>query len=145
MRLSVLWLVPILVGSLVLNRTYAEAGGEMLIRLVLPTTELTAVLDDNATSRSFFEQLPLDVTLEDYHSTEKIFDPPKPLSTEGAPSGYDPAEGDITYFAPWGNLAIFYRDFRYSRGLIRMGQLSGDISALNGGGPIRARLEAIVD
>lgn len=24
----------------------------------------------------------------------------------------------ITYYAPWGNLAIFYRDFGYSAGLV---------------------------
>jgi hypothetical protein len=31
--------------------------------------------------------------------------------------------GDITYYAPWGNLALFYRDFPYSNGLIRLGTL----------------------
>ncbi|WP_337926728.1 cyclophilin-like fold protein [Paenibacillus caui] len=29
----------------------------------------------------------------------------------------------ITYYAPWGNLAIFYRDFRYSSGLIKLGSI----------------------
>jgi hypothetical protein len=31
--------------------------------------------------------------------------------------------GDITYYAPWGNLAIFYRDFGYSPGLVRLGHI----------------------
>jgi len=38
--------------------------------------------------------------------------------------------GDITYYAPWGNLAIFYRDFDYSRGLVRLGRIDSGIEAL---------------
>ncbi len=38
------------------------------------------------------------------------------LSTEGAPAGVDPDLGDLTYYARWGNLAIFYRDSGFSEG-----------------------------
>ena len=62
--------------------------------------------------------LPLTLTLKDYAGTEKISDLPRKLSTQGAPSGSDPSVGDITLYAPWGNLAIFYRDFGYASGLI---------------------------
>jgi hypothetical protein len=49
--------------------------------------------------------------LKNYASTEKISYLARKLSTEGAPAGCDPDVGDITYYAPWGNLAIFYKDF----------------------------------
>jgi len=38
--------------------------------------------------------------------------------------------GDIAYYAPWGSLAIFHRDFSYSRGLVRLGRLEGHVEAL---------------
>jgi hypothetical protein len=38
--------------------------------------------------------------------------------------------GDITYYAPWGNLAIFYRDFGYSPGLVRLGRIDSGIETL---------------
>ena len=38
--------------------------------------------------------------------------------------------GDITYYAPWGNLAIFYKDFGYSRSLIMLGKLDSGIEKL---------------
>ncbi len=60
--------------------------------------------------------VPLTLTLEDYASTEKISDLPKRVSTEGAPSGSDPSVEDIAFYAPWGNLAIFYRDAGYANG-----------------------------
>ena len=87
---------------------------------------LTAVLYDSAAARDFMAQLPLTLTLSDFNSTEKIADLPERLSTDGAPEGFTPVAGDIAYYAPWGNLAIFYRNFRYSRQLIHLGKIDGD-------------------
>ena len=66
----------------------------------------------------FISLLPLQLTLEDYAGTEKGGQLPKKLSTEGSPAGSDPSIGDITYYAPWGNLAIFYKDFSFAHCLI---------------------------
>ena len=40
------------------------------------------------------------------------------LSTDGAPAGVDPEIGDIAYYAPWGNLALFYSDVHKTRGRV---------------------------
>ncbi len=92
------------------TKTFPKEADSMKIRLKVGDTVLTAALIDSSTTRDFISLLPLTLTLEDYAGTEKISDLPKRLSTEGAPSGSDPSVGDITYYAPWGNLAIFYRD-----------------------------------
>src|SRR5437660_10677491 len=63
-------------------------------------------LNDSKAAQEFAALLRLSLTLEDYASTEKISDLPKRLSTEGAAPGFDPS-GDIAYYAPWGNLAVF--------------------------------------
>ena len=60
-----------------------------------------------------------------------------------APSGIDPSIGDITYYVPWGNLAIFIRDFGYSNGLVLLGKIDGDIEALRVSGPVSATIEMI--
>lgn len=111
------------------------------IKIVTSDTTLSASLDDNATSRDFISLLPLELTLEDYAGTEKISALPKKLSLEDAPSGYDPSVGDITYYAPWGNLAIFYNDFGYANGLIKLGNISNGIEALRKETPIQIRIE----
>lgn len=115
----------------------------MKIRIIVEGTELTATLEDTAAGRDFATLLPLDLTLEDYHGIEKIADLPKRLSTEDAPAGVDPDVGDITYYAPWGNLALFYRDFGYARGLVRLGRIHGDVTALGGDKPLRVRIERV--
>jgi len=95
----------------------------MQIRLTGDGVVLTATMLDNATSRDFLALLPLTLTLRDYSQTEKVSDLPRQLSTDGAPEGHDPEIGDIAYYAPWGNLAIFYRDFGYSVGLVHLGTI----------------------
>lgn len=37
---------------------------------------------------------------------------------------------DQRYYSPWGNLAIFYEDFDYSPGLVKLGRVDSDIEAL---------------
>lgn len=108
-------------------------------------TVLTAVLNDSKAAQEFAAMLPLDLTLEDYNRTEKISDLPRELTRERVPAGFDPSAGDITFYAPWGNLALFYRDFRYSEGLVPLGHIEGGVEALARPGPIAARIERLTD
>ena len=47
----------------------------------------------------------------------------------------------IAYYAPWGNLAIFYKDFRDSRGLIGLGRIDSGIEALSAPGSLEVTIE----
>ncbi len=85
--------------------------------------EVFVKLEDNQASRDFLEMLPLTLTFEDFNSTEKIATLPNELSTEGQPSGYTPETGDFAYYAPWGNISVFYKDFRYSNSLYKLGTI----------------------
>lgn len=85
--------------------------------------EVFVNLDDNQASRDFLEMLPLTLTFEDFNSTEKIANLPNELSTEGQPSGYIPEIGDFAYYAPWENISVFYKDFRYSESLYKLGTI----------------------
>ena len=111
------------------------------INITIGDTILTATLYDNPTTRDLIALLPLDLTLEDYAATEKICYLPQKLSQTDAPSGFDPSVGDITYYAPWGNLAIFYKDFGYASGLISLGKIDHSIEAFNKSGSINVRIE----
>jgi hypothetical protein len=114
----------------------------MKIRITIQGAPATATLEDTETARDFASLLPLTLTLEDYAATEKISDLPRTLSTKGAPAGTAAAAGDITYYAPWGNLALFYRPFRYSEGLVRLGKIDGDgVELLRHPGPLKASIE----
>ncbi|MBE9020854.1 hypothetical protein IQ272_32955 [Chroococcidiopsidales cyanobacterium LEGE 13417] len=115
----------------------------MKIGIKVQDKVVTATLIDNPTTQDFISLLPLTLTLEDYARTEKISNLPERLSTEDAPPGSDPAVGDIAYYAPWGNLAIYYRDFGYSDGLVILGKIDGGIEALNVPGSVNVTIDRI--
>lgn len=143
-----------LVGTAVLlSASAADAAGQtpvpgqsgqvvssMRIDIDVEGATITATLDDSPAARDFASLLPLTLTLEDYNSTEKIDYLPRRLSIEGAPAGFDPSPGDLTYYAPWGNLAIFYKDFGYSRGLVKLGAIVSGGEALDVPGSVKVTI-----
>lgn len=101
------------------------------IQIELDGAVISATLDDNPTVRDFIARLPLTLELKDYASTEKVGFLPDKRTTQNAPPGSTPVVGDISYYAPWGNLAIFYKNFAYSAELVRLGRISSGIEHLN--------------
>ncbi|AQW32752.1 cyclophilin-like fold protein (plasmid) [Ralstonia syzygii subsp. celebesensis] len=111
------------------------------MRLTISGKAITAALNDSAAARDFAAQLPLTLVLEDYAATEKIAYLPRKLSTADAPNGFTPTAGDVTYYAPWGNLAIFYKGFRYSEGLVSLGRIDAGIEAL----AVRGEMHVLIE
>ncbi len=101
------------------------------IRISFGDTELSARLLENATARDLAAQLPLTLDFRDHNSAEKTATLPRALSTEGAPAGHDPAAGDIGYWAPDGDLVLYYDDDAAAfDGIIRIGEFEGDLASL---------------
>jgi hypothetical protein len=110
-------------------------------RITVGEKTLTGMLNNSATGRDFAGLLPLTLTLSDYHRTEKVSDLPQKLSTQDAPPGFKASTGDLTYYAPWGNLAIFYKDFPYASGLIPLGKIDSDVSPISSSSHLTATIE----
>lgn len=100
------------------------------VRITAGTRTWRARIADTIAGRAFLEQLPLTLRMKDYASTEVIADLPRALSREGAPASITPRAGDVTFYAPWGNLAIFHRDGHRSPGLLPLGRVDGDPAGL---------------
>lgn len=103
---------------------------DVRIRLAFNNTEIIVKMNDNPASLDFVKKLPLTLTFKDYAGTEKISYLPQKLSTEGSPSGYDPSVGELAYYAPWGNICFYYRDFGYSNGLVPLGSIESGMESL---------------
>lgn len=116
----------------------------MKIRIDVDGGAVMATLDNNSqAAKDFIALLPLTLTLNDYNATEKVSDLPRRLSTKDAPPGFDPSIGDIAYYAPWGNLAIFYKDFGYSSGLVKLGTIDAGLNRLSVPGSLKATIEVV--
>jgi hypothetical protein len=115
----------------------------MKIRVEFNGARMTATLYDNPSARDFASMLPLDLTIDDYSTNEKIAYLPRKLTEEGSGPFGNEAPGDLAYYAPWGNLAFFYGSYRYSSGLIRLGRIDGDIAPLLVRGKFDLRIELL--
>ena len=98
----------------------------MDIQISAGDLQVRGTLTDNPTSRSFAALLPLTLLVRDFEGTQRVADLPVRLDETGAPKVYRAMPGDITYFAPWGNLALFYGAGTFTGGLIRLGTLDPD-------------------
>ena len=127
------------------SREEPETPGEtsMKVKISVGDRTITATMENNAAGRDFLSRLPLEVTLNDYNNTtEKIFYPDPALTTEGVARGCAPTSGDITIYAPWGNVAIFCKNWSHSNDLIKIGRIDGNgIEALTVTGDITVKIE----
>lgn len=117
----------------------------MRIRLTVDGQSATATLYNNATARDFAALLPLSLTMVDYATIERVSNLPRKLSTQGAPDGMAPVAGELTHYAPWGNLAIFIQGRTYSRSLLPLGKVNEGLSVLAKPGPYKVRIERVED
>lgn len=105
----------------------------MDIRVTIDGEPVDATLNDSPAARDLASLLPLTLDLKDFHGTERVADPPRKLTTEGAPEPQVPKTGDLAYYAPWGNLAIFYKDGpSASEDLLVLGHIDADAGLLAG-------------
>jgi hypothetical protein len=79
----------------------------MRIRLTAGATVLDATLDDNATARDFASLLPLTPRMDDLFKREKYGHLSRSLAVGGEPR-FSYEIGDIAYWSPGPDIAVFY-------------------------------------
>ena len=113
----------------------------MKIKITTNGNVIKATLNNSEAAYDFASSLPLTLNMDDYGQSSKIKHLNKPLTTGESPSGFNPKAGDIIYFAPWRNLAIFYKDFGYASELVKLGEIDGDTSLFEAS----EKLETIIE
>lgn len=78
-------------------------------------------LNDSNAAKMLYEQLPLFIEVQNFSNNEKIFYPPEKLDTNGASLTRGGA-GTLAYYEPWGNVVMFYGDFRSNGDLFELGR-----------------------
>ncbi|MBE2321236.1 hypothetical protein FYK61_11530 [Xanthomonas citri] len=145
---SLLVLAACAAGNSVAQARASNSGSSskdprMKIRLIVGEQVATATLYDNATAKDFASLLPLSLTMTDYDTIERVSDLPRKLSTQGAPEGVAPVAGELTHYAPWGNLAIFIKPRSYSRSLLPLGKIDDGLAIVSQPGPYKMRIERV--
>ncbi|MDQ0772749.1 hypothetical protein QF026_001215 [Streptomyces aurantiacus] len=111
----------------------SDRNTAMDIQVTLDGRPVDATLNDSPAARDFAGLLPLTLDLKHFHQTERIADLPRRLTTSGAPEPAAAKAGDLAYYAPWGNLALFYREGpSASADLLILGHIDADTDQLAG-------------
>lgn len=118
-----------------------NAGDKMQIIIKNKNGEFKAILDDTLVARSFAAQLPIVLNLQDYANAEKYAKLKMPLDISNSPRGSDGKKGELSYFAPWQNFVIYYKDQSYYDGIVRLGEITDeDIAKVAIDGEIKIEL-----
>lgn len=78
------------------------------LKITFDNAEIIASIYHNQTSEAFLDSLPLTTVFEDFIKKEKISYLSEKYLIDRKSKSIIPSEGDIMYYVPWGNLAIFY-------------------------------------
>lgn len=110
--------------------TDETSTGDVQIRLAIGEQMVTAQLWDIPAAHDLVDQLPLTLTFRDLNNVEKIAPLPAPLTMDGVPAGDDPEVNDIGYYAPSGDLVLYYGDVGYWTGIVRLGRIDADMAVI---------------
>lgn len=124
-------------GTVAAKMESNEPGGREAMQVVVSAngSEIVFELNGSGAARALHAQLPLDIEVEDYGSKEKIFYPPKKLEITDTPLARDVRPGTLAYYAPWGDVVLFYDSFGPAAGLYELGRAvsgTGHIKSLSG-------------
>ena len=78
-------------------------------------------LNNSRAAKELYAQLPLRTTVENFSTNEKVFYPPQKLSIAGAPF-VDAQKGTLAYYAPWGDVVMFYAPCTPNSSLYELGK-----------------------
>ncbi len=100
------------------------------VRVLVGDRAFTAELYDNPTARDLADRLPVTLTVDDLHGTEKTGRLPFALTTDGVPRGSDPEVGELGYYAPGQDLVLYHGDVGSFDGIIRIGRFEDSIASI---------------
>ncbi len=110
-----------------------DTSGVVRIRLIIGDRVATATLDDTAPARDFATMLPVTTSMHDLLGREKPGRLPRQLDVGGATREYRYEVGEIAYWAPGNDIAIFYADDGQSipqPGLVRLGAIDTGLDVI---------------
>lgn len=128
------------------NTSLTGKSAIMRIRVQANGQDVTFELNESRAAMDLVAQLPLEIAVENYGGIEKIFYPPRKLDTTDTPLAENVTAGLLAYYAPWGNVVMFFDDFRPADGLYELGRVhEGGAMIENLSGTIRIEKLSVPD
>jgi len=127
------------------SKTSATTATSTKVRIRIGARTLTATVARNPTARDFVSLLPLTVRMSDLFGREKAGPLRRALARGGRPR-HTYSVGDIIYWSPGPDLAVYYRRGRSAipdPGIVLLARLDSGARAFNVPGTVRVKFERL--
>jgi hypothetical protein len=104
------------------------------LRIKITSGDKTAVfqLYSTAAAKELYEQLPLKLDLSNFRDAQWMFYPLKKLRVTAQEAYHDGKKGELSYYEPWGDVFMLYKDFYAGDKMHRLGVCISGIDEIAG-------------
>lgn len=92
-----------------------------VIRITCGKHTATFRLYDTTAAKELYKQLPLTLKVSNFEEAQWMFYPPKKLHVSENEAYHDGKKGELSYYEPWGDVFILYKDFYARDNMHRLG------------------------
>lgn len=94
---------------------------KMLVKISSQGQTAAFQLYDTVAAKEFYAQLPLKLDLSNFRDAQWMFYPPQTLNVTAAEAYHDGKKGELSYYEPWGDAFMLYKDFYAGDEMHRLG------------------------
>ena len=134
-RILTVLFVGFIMGAFITPRAHGLPLSDMQVKITSRGRTATFQLYDTVAAKEFYNQLPLDLELTNFRDAQWMFYPPEKLSVTAQEAYHDGKKGELSYYEPWGDAFMLYKDFYAGDEMHRLGvNLTGigEIAGMSG-------------
>lgn len=142
MTKKIILLLALIILSCEFGEINAQGNNMRQMKITVNGRELTAVLEDNATTRALIEKLPMTLPMMDLYGREMCYRFDSALPTDNVRStGYE--VGDIIYYPPSRSFVIMYKQDGARFSMQKIGKITSGAEIFNSTGDVEVSFDIV--
>lgn len=142
MTKKIILLLALIILSCEIGEINAQGNNMRQMKITVNGRELTAVLEDNATTRALIEKLPMTLPMMDLYGREMCYRFDSALPTDNVRStGYE--VGDIIYYPPSRSFVIMYKQDGARFSMQKIGKITSGAEIFNSTGDVEVSFDIV--
>ena len=142
MTKKIILLLALIILSCEFGEINAQGNNMRQMKITVNGRELTAVLEDNATTRALIEKLPMTLPMMDLYGREMCYRFDSALPTDNVRStGYE--VGDIIYYPPSRSFVIMYKQDGARFSMQKIGKITSGAEIFNSTGDVEVSFDIL--
>ena len=142
MTKKIILLLALIILSCEFGEINAQGNNMRQMKITVNGRELTAVLEDNATTRALIEKLPMTLPMMDLYGREMCYRFDSALPTDNVRSTVYEV-GDIIYYPPSRSFVIMYKQNGERFSMQKIGKITSGAEIFNSTGDVEVSFDIL--